>query len=808
LCTAQDAFAKVAFQFAASNQKSAKSVNDTATMTMYKSFKIFFQVLVVWTALYVIHQSSEMHEDAKTDKGVYSQHRAESNTITSHGIGNRIIAQKNLSTKPDVFSIYICALSKSQDAWRDAASTPLMRFLVKSIYTTTKTQTSTYKVTLLIGVGSNDIFWQQNREVVRASAHELYGLDLQVVSYPTQPQIDFFLFNALMRDAFKLNADYLVRVNDDTEFKTFGWIALGIAQLLEFKPPNVGVVGPTCYQGHTRIQTHIMVHRTHLNIFDNYYPVVLNNWFVDDWISTVYGPARTSKLHLWVVHHHVEPGIHYTLSNRDSTQLEQAVAAGVLAIASYLKSVPTEGLQSATVNIGVQDRSNAVEHSAAPWVVFVTVSAGFDDMFRNWLHWYRQLNLDSKVVVFAEDKITFDKYSGVKGLDIWNLVNGNGPVSALDYNTLLYKKIVSRRSSYLLRLFDVYSHIIYSDIDTVWLRDPRPYFAGDYDLWAQLDAPGYVCTGFMALRKSNDVLELLRLWNNVLIRKNQLNQPVFNILLNASSVKYTGLSSVHFPSGKVLWQNITAKIQQVVVVHNNYIIGKQSKILRFKASQLWKPLLVGRGILRAASRTGDPPAGTQMSIGQIEQILAVLPENGNLLVWGLGNDSPFWHNATAGRVVFIEDDVVQAETLWYDIITRKFPFLEAYKVHYSTHTVASFDKYIASPYLWKSNLDICSQLPSELTRVLWDVIIIDAPLGCCDSGPGRYQSIYTSKLLARKNTHIFVDDFERKVENAFAQAVFGGKPLKITKRVVDGRYTSQEQAYFVVGNNIADGGQV
>jgi len=788
-------------------------------MTMYKSVKVFFQVLVIWTALYVIHQSSEMHADAKTNESVYARHRGQSNTISTNMIGNRLVALQTPSPKADVLSIYICALSKSQPAWRDAASTPVMRLLVKSIYTTTHTQAATYKVALLIGVDSNDIFWQQNREVVRASAQTLYGLDLQVVSYPTQPQVGFLPFNALMRDAFKLNADYLVRVNDDTEFKTVGWIPLGIAQLLEFKPPNVGVVGPTCHQGNTRILTHDMVHRTHLKIFDNYYPVVFHNWFVDDWISTVYGPARTSKLHSWVVHHHVELGTRYTPSNRDSTQLQPAVAAGVLAIAAYLKSAPPGGPRSATANIGVQDRSNAVGQSAAPWVVLVTVSAGFDDMFRNWLHWYRQLRLDSKVVVFAEDKLTYDKYSGVKGLDVWNPVNGSGPASALDYDTLLYKQIVSRRSSHLLRLFGAYSHIIYTDIDTVWLRDPRPYFAGDYDLWAQLDAPDYVCTGFMALRKSKGVLELLTLWNNALMRKNQLNQPVFNTLLHASSVKYTGLSSILFPSGQVLWQNLAAKLPEVVVVHNNYIIGKQSKISRFEASQLWKPLpsdpvavgqaqLVGRGILRPASRTGDPPTGTQMSTGQIQQILAVLPENGNLLVWGLGNDSPFWHNATAGRVVFIEDDVVQAETLWYDIITRKFPFLEAYKVHYSTHTVASFDKYIASPSLWKSDLDVRSQLPSELTRVLWDVIIIDAPLGCCDSGPGRYQSIYTSKLLAQNNTHIFVDDFERKVENAFAQAVFGSKPLNITKRVVDGRYTSQEQAYFVVGNDTAGGGKV
>ena len=88
---------------------------------------------------------------------------------------------------------------------------------------------ATYKVTLLLGVDNNDNFWQQNREVVRASAQKLYRLDLQVVLYPPQSQ-SLFLPNALMRNAFKLNADYLVRVNDDTEFRTVGWIPLGISK--------------------------------------------------------------------------------------------------------------------------------------------------------------------------------------------------------------------------------------------------------------------------------------------------------------------------------------------------------------------------------------------------------------------------------------------------------------------------------------------------------------------------------------------------------------------------------------------------
>ena len=202
---------------------------------MQKSVRYFFLVLVIWTSMCIIHKSIDMHPDKNTEQSVknrsYMRYRERSNPISSHEIDeNKIVAQQPLRNTPDVLSVYVCALSKSQPAWRDAASTPVMRLLVKSVYTTTHTHTATYKVTLLLGVDNNDNFWQQNREVVRASAQKLYRLDLQVMLYPPQSQSLFLPFNALMRNAFKLNADYLVRVNNDTEFRMVRWILLGISK--------------------------------------------------------------------------------------------------------------------------------------------------------------------------------------------------------------------------------------------------------------------------------------------------------------------------------------------------------------------------------------------------------------------------------------------------------------------------------------------------------------------------------------------------------------------------------------------------
>ena len=91
-----------------------------------------------------------------------------------------------------------------------------------------------------------------------------------------------------------------------------------------------------------------------------------------------------------------------------------------------------------------------------------------------------------------------------------------------------------------------------------------------------------------------------------------------------------------------------------------------------------------------------------MGTKQMDQIMNVLPNNGNLLVWGLGNDSPYWHHATSGRVLFLEDDFPSKKEgiLWYDYIMKQYPYLTAYKVHYTTkNDDYNFEKYMKDPTL-------------------------------------------------------------------------------------------------------------
>ena len=83
----------------------------------------------------------------------------------------------------------------------------------------------------------------------------------------------------------------------------------------------------------------------------------------------------------------------------------------------------------------------------------------------------------------------------------------------MNYQQTGFNLLTNRRPANLLKLMEIYERIIYSDIDIIWKSDPRPYFKGNFDFWAQLGGVidgspyldgymPYICTGFFALQRT------------------------------------------------------------------------------------------------------------------------------------------------------------------------------------------------------------------------------------------------------------------------------------------------------------------
>ena len=168
------------------------------------------------------------------------------------------------------------------------------------------------------------------------------------------------VFTAITKEAYyNAKADYIYRVNDDTELAT-RWAKKFTHALATMD--NVGAVGPACKQGNRRILTHDFTHRKHMDIFQGqYYPPDLSDWWMDDWISRVYGAARTIKAsNVEIVHHthqHGQRGCLMIPCKQDSVQERRA------AIRKWAVSSRQEQRATPDENSGTREEAHHEPHA-------------------------------------------------------------------------------------------------------------------------------------------------------------------------------------------------------------------------------------------------------------------------------------------------------------------------------------------------------------------------------------------------------------------------------------------------------------
>ena len=206
--------------------------------------------------------------------------------------------------------VAIVVPSRSEGTWQKPQDASLVNSLLPSLsQSLTAQDLMKFSVEVIVVFDTGDQFWE--KPGIRKRIDDIVHIPVHYLSVAKSTRIPH---NEGCRAAYELGADYIVRINDDTQFKGSGWLGYAVKALNDFVPAGMGVVGPTCRQGNTEILTHDMVHRTHLDIFDEYYPVEFDNWYLDDWITLVYGDSHTKKLQPeeWEVLHTQTYGTRYT----------------------------------------------------------------------------------------------------------------------------------------------------------------------------------------------------------------------------------------------------------------------------------------------------------------------------------------------------------------------------------------------------------------------------------------------------------------------------------------------------------------
>lgn len=161
------------------------------------------------------------------------------------------------------------------------------------------------------------------------------------------------------------------------------------------------------------------------------------------------------------------------------------------------------------------------------------------------------------------------------------------------------------------------------------------------------------------------------------------------------------------------------------------------------------------------------PTGMQQGPLQVERTLSLLhsTHRPNLLVFGLGHDTPFWAEAArkrGGMAVFLENN-----EKWVNLAPKD---IHSYKISYWTN----MEEPIPAP---DCSL-VPDGVPTWVASTEWDVAIVDAPNGFArywplwwaKPNPGRAQSLYLATLLVQAGGYIVLDDAERDLEHALSLA--------------------------------------
>ena len=223
------------------------------------------------------------------------------------------------------------------------------------------------------------------------------------------------------------------------------------------------------------------------------------------------------------------------------------------------------------------------------WTIVIEFNNGAFELFRNWYSYFSKLSIGVMVIAIADDDIVFKKLQSnsyplisVQKSDYINIPN------ASTYNTPLFRQLMSVRATHLLKYLPYTQYLLFSDVDTVWLQNPIPYFKGEFHLWMPIDRKLY-CAGFFAIVSCRETIDLIRKWEKSLQERISVNQIVFNNLIQTSkNIKVYTLNQSLFPSGDMYFELLGEKDRaKAVIVHNNFIKGIDNKIDRFKKYNLW-----------------------------------------------------------------------------------------------------------------------------------------------------------------------------------------------------------------------------
>jgi hypothetical protein len=259
--------------------------------------------------------------------------------------------------------------------------------------------------------------------------------------------------------------------------------------------------------------------------------------------------------------------------------------------------------------LSIIDQLNIITKNKTREVIITTATKGFNEMLFNWLCSVQQFNSLSQVLIYVpSEEYANDLYFKYKIPNHQIYAEQDSSIAeSVHYRQLDYQMLMVKRTQFIDRVINMDYKILLADNDAVWLNDPIEFIHSHYpglnenkiDMIVQDDSINYkthhiICGGFIYLVPT---LRMKKLWsrvakehaNFVLINKEQVpEQKLLNDYKAQYRVKIEYLPMELYPSGKYFFEKFNADERtKAHVVHNNWIVGTDKKLARFKEFSLW-----------------------------------------------------------------------------------------------------------------------------------------------------------------------------------------------------------------------------
>lgn len=147
-----------------------------------------------------------------------------------------------------------------------------------------------------------------------------------------------------------------------------------------------------------------------------------------------------------------------------------------------------------------------------------------------------------------------------------------------------FRNIVKYKWKIINQIYNQHPNLIWVDTDIVFRENPIELLIGHEEVLFQSDLPGStLCTGFMVFNETTKCKSLIQ---ECAEGENEDDQLIMNeIALKKYSDNIATLSEDLFPNGNVYY--LQNRKDNAMIVHNNWMVGVDTKIQKFKEEKLW-----------------------------------------------------------------------------------------------------------------------------------------------------------------------------------------------------------------------------